>query len=356
MTRSIIDQNTSPIPNGAQLAENYAGHFGRLLSAASFAITNTGGTGNAVTGRIDAQFHNVGLTYGQKVQWIQPATNASDNVEITLTPYDMDADPVVPNGSAVTYSVLSATGAAITSGEMPAGSVITAFFDSSNLRVTNGLDGSGASTAQAWIFESTQTWTQPLGRSDDELLRVIMWGGGGPGAQGSSNNTVTGGGGGQCMIWEFRLGDIPNSILATVGAGATTPFTTGGSSTFGSLLSAAGGGPGRLSSGYVNELGGSGGAFGDDAEPFSGGDGGRGITTGTSADPARDGASRLFGAAGGGAVQGSFPGLGGVSMVGGNGGAAANGQAEAGQAPGGGGGGGSTPGAGARGEIRAFLR
>ena len=353
MTRTIIDDQTAGAITTLDVLRNYGGHFARLMNAGGFRVHGIAGTANAITGRVDAQFFDSGLVLGQSVTWLQAATNPTDNVTIELTPYD---DPVAGTGAGTpsTYPVLSATGDQVTSGELPAGGIITAAFEGGALRVVSGLDASGASTARAWIYETTQTWTRPVGRSDDELLFVIGWGGGGAGNHLAYSG---GGGGGACAFGLFRLGDAPASVLASVGAGSSVAGANGGTSTFGALLTAVGGGGGGGSSSSPPVSGGVGGGFGANDGAFAGGAGGSVATTGASGSNA--GAGAALGAGGGGAQNLSGQAGGGISMLGGNGGAGRiSGAAEAGVAPGGGGGAarnGGTFGAGARGEWRVFL-
>lgn len=325
--RSIFNSG-SPIIPGTDMVDQYAGHFGRLLDNARFRLTNVGGTGDAVTARIDDQFFDAGLLVSQGVSWIQPAANTGA-VTIAITPYD---DSGSASGSAVTLNVLQADGVAFQGSELASGLIVTAELVGGDLRVVSSTGSGGtAGGPVTFFYTASDTWTRPVGYSDDQLIFVEGWGPGGGGSSLSSGQAVGGGGGHYNYRW-LRLGDIPASIAATIGAGAAIN-ADGGNTTFGSLLTCYGGGRG------INPSGGQGGRFLDRTGAFDGGNGG---------DVSSDGQSAQYGGAGGGGRGPSFSGLGGQSSHGGAGGDEGN----AGQAPGGGGGG-NAPGA--RGEIRVAI-
>lgn len=105
---------------------------------------------------------------------------------------------------------------------------------------------------------STYTFTVPTGIT---AIRVRLWGAGGGG---SGISTGAGGGGGGFAIGEFSVTPGTNHTV-TVGAGGQTS-TSGGASSFGTLISATGGesannsslhAGGTGSGGYINHSGGS---------------------------------------------------------------------------------------------------
>jgi hypothetical protein len=237
------------------------------------------------------------------------------------------------------------------------------------------------------VFTASGTWTKPT--TGQTMALVEMWGGGGSGgSEGGGDGDACGGGGGSYSRKLIALASISASVAITVGAGgaASVPDgngNAGGTTAFGSYLSAFGGGRGGTEGGSggggggpgsVGSEGTGGGPLGTnganqwgssgDSNPFGGAGqnedaffgGGGGGDGGISAVPGGD---SVFGGGGGGGVSLlSTAGAGGNSIFGGNGGGGgADVNGTAGTAPGGGGGGaanssGLTSGAGARGEVR----
>lgn len=208
-------------------------------------------------------------------------------------------------------------------------------------------------------------------KSPDTLVFVRLWGAGGSGGRGSFSGSG-GGGGAYAEDW-FRLGDLPNSISITVGAGGAGRTTNsngvaGGDTSFGSLVTAYGGGGGLAANGIGTVTGGNGGgnfANADNGTVNGSSDGWQGGKGGTGSDSNATitaGANALFGGGGGGgggALVGDIPG--GQSKFGGAGG---GGRDQGGSlsgidgiAPGGGGGGSEDQlsGSGARGEVRVYI-
>jgi hypothetical protein len=91
---------------------------------------------------------------------------------------------------------------------------------------------SGVPAGQA-TFTSSQTWTVPAGVSKIDIFCV-------GGGAGSLDGRSGGGGGGYTATLKNASVTPGQQIAVTVGAGGT--WVTGGASSFGSLLSAAGGG------------------------------------------------------------------------------------------------------------------
>ena len=217
------------------------------------------------------------------------------------------------------------------------------------------------------LADSPATWTKPTSTDPLESLkyvRVQIWGGGGGGKDGATGG---GGGGGAYNEMIIQADDLGATETVTIGAGGAAA-STGGTSTFGSHLSAyggeggvgggnGGGGGGTLSAGGTT-------ATGDGGEP-AGGDfsstpkssafgGGAGDNSGAGAGNSQ------WGGGGGGGTSGagdSVWGGGGGAQTGGSAGTSVNGgdggaPTTNGTVPGGGGGGSATtPGEGGAGRC-----
>lgn len=198
------------------------------------------------------------------------------------------------------------------------------------------------------IFRSSTTWTVPDNITGDS--RVLVFGGGGSGSRNSSSGRFGGGGGGGRMAeWtgNFEPGDSYTVTIGIGGAAVTgTAGKTGGSSSFGTLVSAAGG---SGASGTNGGDGGSGGGAGSttsaagtpgNGEQFGNG----GIYGGSTPEDGIDTSTldiddigKGNGKAGANATYSSYEVGGGGGGYGGNGG---NGVCSSGTTGGGGGGGG----------------
>jgi hypothetical protein len=136
--------------------------------------------------------------------------------------------------------------------ELKSGTVPTARLGSGTANNTTFLRGDNTWAAvgggtDIQTFNSNGTWTKP---STGSMARIEVWGGGG-GAGRSSNNTLTsGGGGGGYNEITVPLSTLASTVSVTVGAGgagrtgSTGNGNQGGTSSFGTLLSAFGGGGG----------------------------------------------------------------------------------------------------------------
>lgn len=238
-------------------------------------------------------------------------------------------------------------------------------------------DGAGSEhtfqpSADRQIFTGSGTWTKPTDGQTTALIE--MWGAGGS----------EGGGGGAYNRKHIVLASLSGNVSVTVGSGGV--LGAGGNTSFGSYLSAFGGGRGGF------QGGGGGGPLsvgGNSISTVSAGDGGfplgllAGFEWGDGGENANAGTCNPFGGAGGGAngnvgevaffggAGGGgldagvghggisvFGGGGGGGPIGGNGGLSilgggnGGGGSSAGTAPGGGGGGSGAGGNGARGEVR----
>lgn len=130
--------------------------------------------------------------------------------------------------------------------------------------VTDGSGNFSFATPGATNFQeftTSGTWNKPVGA---QFVMVEAWGGGGGAASGRRgansasvvNSGGTGGGGGAYVRQVFKASDLPSTVSVTVAAGGvggaaiTTNDTnglngtSGGNSTFGTLITARGGGNG----------------------------------------------------------------------------------------------------------------
>ena len=273
-------------------------------------------------------------------------------------------------------------------------------------------DGAAISWGRPFDYQSftgNGTWTKPTNLSGNEMVVIEAWGGGGSGGS-NGGSSGAGGGGGACVIAQFRASDLSSTETVTVGAAATAG-NAGNNTTFGSHITAYGGGKGWSdASSTVGAGGGGGGALsagsngaqdaGSNAAGAAGGSpaGGVGSTVAgvagtdssfggaagggrnSSAPTSASGGMSMYGGGGGGASSaasgsaaggssfyggggggggGANAGSGGTSLLGGAGGAGGNSaNGSAGVAPGGGGGGAGgthTGGSGARGEVRVWT-
>jgi len=211
-------------------------------------------------------------------------------------------------------------------------------------------------------FTSSGTWTAPAGA---EFVLVQAWGGGGGGANNTASSTAESGGSGGEYVWQiFRASDLGATETVTIGAGgsgaangATADGSTGGTTTFGTHLSAIGGNPGKTGAGttYITIP-----RSTATTSAISGSAYGILITTQAGPGSTAAGGKTIYGGGGGG---GSDTGgsTGGTSEIGGDGGGGnntLNTPGTAGSAPAGGGGGSGNNGgggAGARGEARVWT-
>lgn len=99
--------------------------------------------------------------------------------------------------------------------------------------------GGGATDIQIFTSTGANTWTKPSGAV---AVEVLLWGGGGAGANGDTSNGGAGGGGGQYIRWIFPASSLGSTETVTIGAGGTSAFSDGSNSTFGTHLTAYGGG------------------------------------------------------------------------------------------------------------------
>lgn len=193
------------------------------------------------------------------------------------------------------------------------------------------------------VLTSTTSWSVPaVLRMGLKTAKVIIQAGGGSGGSGSGSvATGTRGAGGGAGGYAQGYIDLTNvqSVAVTVGTGgarSVSPSTSGqagGTTSFGSYMSAVGGGPGIRYNSTTAASGGYGGSSTGGQLNLKGGDGSDGpIITGNSIGGSGDGGASFFGggsrgstsfiatipaygAGGGGGVTGSNPGGPGVVII-----------------------------------------
>lgn len=356
-------KNTIDTPEG--FGDQYSRLLGALFDAASFPLTNIGGTEDDVTADLEYELDGGTLV---------------DGMMFSLTWADENTGPMTLaiNGGAP-VSVLDAFGGALVAGGVRSGLRSTVEYISGSFRILTDRSSAQAPDPYFAQITASTTWNRPDGFTDDTMVLIQAWGGGGGGGRstgGGAGSGGGGGGGGYVERW-MRYADVPSSLSITIGAGGAASGGgsggSGGNTTVGALLTAFGGGGGILVGG--TGIYGTGGAGGGEMNSGSaGGDPGGG----TSGQPARTiwggsgggtdgtsgrGGAAVYGGGGGGSGHsnsGAALGPGGASLFGGNGGTGGrfnNVNATPGSAPGGGGGGAylSSAAAGARGEVRITI-
>jgi len=254
--------------------------------------------------------------------------------------------------------------------EIGVNSVIEVVYDGTNFQVVGGIITSGGGLTLQ-VFDTDDTWVKP---SEGTYALIEAWGGGGSGSR--NNSSLNGGGGGGAYVSLFiLLSDLAANETITIGVGGAAQTTdvqpgfVGGDTTFGSLLTAYGGGPGDPSNnsgggggsesagaitnggnpdvdgatayGYAKGGANGGSGFQGHGDGGNEGGGGGGHNSGT-------GGKSVKGGGGGGSQRSSTNYPGGTSEYGGNGGEGN----QDGFVPGGGGGGGrSRGGAGGKGRV-----
>jgi len=316
-----------------------------------------------------------------------PTGSLADGMRVSFdAPYTNTSTSVVLRVNGVDKTVYDYGGVAPLIGQIAAGRTYAAEYSaaSAGWRILAPLVTGAIFDSQT--YTSSGTWPKPAGISPTALVLIEGWGAGG----GGGPDTRDGGGGGGGYARRIMLAsELGSTVAVTIGAGGTVGVA-GGNTTFGSHLTAYGGGANPSGGSAIGEGGGGGGgalSAGSNGSAASGGaggrpDGGDAGVAGTSAGgssamggggggggsnfsggtgyaggdsyeggggggggPDGKGGDSVFGGGGGG---GSGSGVGGASKYGGNGGNAG----VAGSAPAGGGG---RNAAGARGELRVRV-
>jgi hypothetical protein len=147
------------------------------------------------------------------------------------------------NGTGVTFNDTTT----LQSGNIPAANLGTGTANSTTFLRGDKTWAAPTSAAVVDTFNSSGTWTKPASGS---MARIQVWGGGGGAGRGNLLIRQSGGGGGGYNEITVALSSLAASVTVTVGAagtgrtGSTGNGTAGGTSSFGALLSAFGGGGG----------------------------------------------------------------------------------------------------------------
>ena len=295
-------------------------------SDSSFHLVNPASAtvwGGTSTGSANAQSITTGFSAadGQTVAFLAGFTNTS---AMTL-----DAG----TGAVAVLRDTAYDAIALTGGEVVAGNVVLAVYATidSSFHLVGGVSGPNYQT-----FTSDGTWIKPS-TTAFSVTYVMCWAAGG----GGGAHATGGGGGGGAFVDAW----LPTSTLAateavTVPAGGAIN-TVGGNATFGSWLTAYGGGAGVNGAGGGGSGGGGAMGKGITGTTTTGGHGNNGTANGGGAGGA-SGSSGGYSVVGGGGGGGSGSvGVGGYSYFGGGGGSGGNNsQASGGETIYGGGGGG----------------
>lgn len=342
---TFSDLSPPPVP-GDDFFAQYAERLKQLFDNSAIKLTAIGGTADAVTASLDPLLDGSGLVDGMKFTLTFGAANTG---AMTLA---------INGGSAL--ALQDPGGAALTAGAVASGlRALIEYIGGAFRLLTAQAAAAGGTPRYYQVFTASGTWTKPAGLDDDTMVTVECWGGGG---SGSASVGGPGGGGGGYHRRMFRIADLAASITVTIGAGGAVGVN-GGNTTFGSLMTAFGGGRGNGvqgggGGGTALEPGGvSTSAAGGTGGKPGGGDGGS-TTSGKGTDGIGGGGGGGSGPVGAtgeeagwaedGGAGGSTTAAGGFSVRGGNGGATG----VPGSAPGGGGG---RNAAGARGEVRVWI-
>ncbi|CAI2936030.1 hypothetical protein [Aminobacter niigataensis] len=300
---------------------------------------------------MDAVASKVGMLFDAASLKPTAVTNSGNDYTITVDPV-LDADVVAsmsfyidPNASntgpcrlRVTnsnpyYDLVKATGEALGPGDFATGTAYLVVFMGGEFRilsVANSETGVGASVYYQEFLVSG-TWAKPANLDPNAIIMVEIWGGGG----GGNVSSYSGGGGGGAYAFDFlRASDLTSSVSITIGAGGSVN-AVGGNSSFGSYVTAFGGGRGGTGGGATIVGGGGGGGGASSAGASAGGtnqtNGGNG-----GGPTIANGLIAMQGTAGGGGATGGVGNYGG-----GGGGGNATGGTPGGDALYGGGGGGN---------------
>lgn len=284
---------TRDLPTSAATADGevsldaYHALITALLDASVLPTTSVGGTANAVTASVDPVMPASGLVEGMKfsVTWANTSTATSVTLNV--------------GGSGVKNIVTAANGV-LAIGQIAAGRRDIVEYDGTSYRLMTGGTSQTYGETEVFDYSASDTWTNDYDAA--RLVFVELWGAGQGGR--TSGSPILGGDGGEYISMLFRAGDL-GATEAIVVPSSTAAGSNGGDCTFGSHLTAKGGGK----TGATLAGAGGGGSASTLALPQTSvrGGGAGGSSTGSIGA----GTSRYGGDGGASGVAGSVPGGGG---------------------------------------------
>lgn len=208
----------------------------KMLQSQSYISGTAGGTADALTLTIAPA--PAALVSLQRFVFKASATNATTTPTLQINAL-----------TAKTLKKKSSTGkAALLAGDIQNGCIYAAVYDGTDFQIESVDLGGGTGNYQT--FTASGTWTKPSGLTGNELVKVQAWGAGASGGSRATTGGSSGGGGGAYVENFFRLSDLGSTETITIGAGGAgvsgnATGNNGGDTTFGSKLTAYGGGAGN---------------------------------------------------------------------------------------------------------------
>lgn len=321
---ALAGSSGSPSSTNKYLTENATSN-GAVKTATTIAFVNSNPDTITDSGN---GFVTAGFKEGQT---ITVSGSASNNGTFTISSVAAGTITLISTDSLTNESA----GASVTITVATINKILN--LDSSGAIPSTIIASSNLATAANYQeFLTNGTWTKPAGLTGSEEVIIQIWGGGGGGASSNSNSFNGGGGGGGAFnTATFKANQLTTTVSVTIGAGGagspggSSAAVIGGTTTFGSFLSAFGGGAGTpANSPNAGSGSGGGGIFSAGLASGGGVTGGGPLGSASAADSTFGGgaggnssgataASRSIYGGGGGGLGGS---VGAASVYGGGGG------------------------------------
>jgi len=272
--------------DGTQLTNDY---LNNMLAQFRTAFDGTGIVEDNGDDMLLRAIQSIGIRYGSDIGGVNAlVVNFSPPVEALAANLTLAAVvaftntsstvTIVANGLATT-NIVGNDGNPLAKGQMVGGQVALLQFNAGNFQLLNPVANSGV-PANETIFTSSGTWTSG---PNTTRVKARVWGaGGGGGGSTTSGGSGLGSGGGGGGYSEGVFTVMPNTTYTvTVGGGgsggSTGNGTAGGTSNFASLISATGGGGGKVGAGAIATTVGAGGSGSSGALNVNGTGGGLGF-------------------------------------------------------------------------------